>query len=378
MDPEKNHTTNPLMLKKQAKEAGSSSHFSSFSQNDSAINNNVPDNFVHDNHTLVDNASDNIGTINQSKQASSYKSARQFNLRPSANPVSDFRRRQSYKGTANPFNIPRRSILNGTNPESYTYHSEPSVPKSEINNPAPIKQPANKTTPELDIDEIQTLGIPANNSNTPTENTPTQIDNPKNKKKNKKHHKKLLLIISGLLMMTSIAIIVVLVLLKFFPSHTSDTGPNDVATNNTSANHQNTNYAEPNNDSSNDDVTTPPKPSENPVTTEFIDGVVEVNIIGLADSTTSNLDHKIVKVSVSNKSDKIQSVKISLAAVDKDGKILGVSSLYSEGINPGDTNELEAFVSTSLTAEQLESAEFKIRSASTYQTKTTPSDEGQL
>ncbi len=376
MDHEKSHTTNPLMLKKQMKEAEPSSHFSSFSQNDSAMNDSVYDEFTPDTFNLDNNLPDSPDTIDQLHQIQSHKSARQFNLRPSTNPVSDFRRRRGYKGAANPSNTLHRPIPTETHAEPLLRSPVISSPEPVITRPAPTRRPSNNTTPELDIEEIQNLSISVIDNDTPDNNATLQNDATKSKKKAKKSHKKPLMIIGGLLMMVSVAAIVALVLLKIFPSHTSNSSTDNVSANNTNASVKESDDPMANSKSFDDDTATPSRPSDTATSTELIDGVVEVSIIGLADSVTPGLDHRIVKVSVSNTSDVAQSAKVSLSALDESGKILGVSSLHSEAINPGDTLELEAFVSTSLTADQLENASFKIRSASTHQAVTTPPEEG--
>ena len=231
--------------------------------------------------------------------------------------------------------------------------------------PTPAETPA----PTVGAAPQQSNPTPVTEPTTNNANTSTNI-------KAKKSHKKALKVICALLMVILVAVVVALILFKFFPGDNTDIGSNVTDSSNTSANAQNSNVIDKPNAPSDAD-STPPQDDQTPVTTELVDGVVEVKYGGLTDSTSLDLDHRIIKVIITNKSDEIQSIKLSLAATDEIGKILGISTLYAEGINPGESYELEAFTTTSLSSEELENAKFKIRSAATYQTKLDAPEEAQ-
>ena len=372
MDPNKKLTPNPLMAKKKAKEleilgAPIDSEPTSISP-EAAPSEVTPNVAANPTERPISHP-----VSNPPERPASRPAPKQFNLRPSTNPVSDFRRRQSYKGVANPANAKRRRPINNANlePRVDTIDNQ-AVPAPARVQPAPTQRPV-RTAPRLDAAEIQNLGVQVDQDTTLSNVAAVDAEN----SRPKKSHKKLLAFFVSLLLIAVVAAIVVFVLMKIFPRQNYESGQKIADIDNSSVSDITPGGTTQDESTPEDSTETTTAPHDIATPPKLIDGTVEVSIVGFADGANPDLDHKIVKVSLTNRSDVVQSIKISLAAVDEAGKILGVSNLYYEGLEPGGSYELEAFTSTSLTDEQLASAYYKIRSASVYQTKVAPSEETQ-
>ena len=103
------------------------------------------------------------------------------------------------------------------------------------------------------------------------------------------------------------------------------------------------------------------------ITKETLEKYADLNIKGHTQIEDETGKHDIVAVEVTNKSDQITSIAIDLAAKDNDGKTLDISSLYAEGITPGQTQLFNLFYYTELTPEQLDSAKYEVYKAYTYE-----------
>ena len=85
--------------------------------------------------------------------------------------------------------------------------------------------------------------------------------------------------------------------------------------------------------------------------------------------------HKAIIINVKNISDERVSLAINVVAKDESGNILDKSSLYAEGIEPGQTQVFQAFVYSELTEDQLKSAKYEVYKARTYETPTPETSE---
>ena len=104
------------------------------------------------------------------------------------------------------------------------------------------------------------------------------------------------------------------------------------------------------------------------VTDETMGKYAEVNVEGYKDMEGEDASGKAVIVTVKNVSEETVSLAITIGAYDHEGNLLDTSSVYAEGIGPGQTSRFNAFVFTELTPEQLGSAEYKVYTANTYET----------
>lgn len=118
-----------------------------------------------------------------------------------------------------------------------------------------------------------------------------------------------------------------------------------------------------------------PTEEENQVTKETLDKYTEVTIEGYKDGDESQYENGAVAVSVRNTSNEAVSLEIVIAATDDKGNVLETTSLYAENVGPGETNYFEVFTTSTLTADQLRSAKYKVFKASTYESAAVPSDE---
>lgn len=104
----------------------------------------------------------------------------------------------------------------------------------------------------------------------------------------------------------------------------------------------------------------------NAITKETIDKYAEVTIEGYKEVDDNSLSGKAVVVKVQNKSEEIVSLAIDIGAYDNDDNVMETSSLYAEGMEPGQIYSFNTFVYTELSEEQLRTAKFKVYRASTY------------
>ena len=167
----------------------------------------------------------------------------------------------------------------------------------------------------------------------------------KNKKSLKfsKENKKIALIIAGIVVLLAIiAVIAVLVL----PKGSGNNGDSDT----------DGSY------SSGVDLSE----EEKAVTKKVMDEYAEVEVVGFQEFEDENGKHNAIVVNVKNVSDKNVSLAIDVVAKDKEGAILDKSSLYAEGIAPGQTQVFNTFVYTTLSADELKAANFEVFKAYTY------------
>ena len=103
------------------------------------------------------------------------------------------------------------------------------------------------------------------------------------------------------------------------------------------------------------------------VTEETINKYADITVEGYKEVEDGSLSSKAVVISVKNHSDEVTSLAIVMGAYDSDGNLLDTSSLYAEGIQPGQTHVFNTFVYSKLSPEQLESVTYKVYKASTYE-----------
>ena len=104
----------------------------------------------------------------------------------------------------------------------------------------------------------------------------------------------------------------------------------------------------------------------NAITKETIDKYAEVTVEGYHEVEDGSMEGKAVVVKVQNKSEGIVSLAIDIGAYDNDDNVMETSSLYAEGMEPGQIYSFNTFVYTELSEEQLRTAKFKVYRASTY------------
>lgn len=109
-------------------------------------------------------------------------------------------------------------------------------------------------------------------------------------------------------------------------------------------------------------------------TKKTLDETATVEVLGFRQMEDDDGVHNVVGVRVTNSGDKTTSLAIEIAAKDAEGNILDKSSLYAEGINPGQVYDFNLFVFTTLTAEQLQSAKYEVYKASTYEAPTSTTE----
>lgn len=109
---------------------------------------------------------------------------------------------------------------------------------------------------------------------------------------------------------------------------------------------------------------------EKKVTEEVLDKYIEFKIEGYEKVEDELGSNDSIAATLKNKSDKKISVAVEVVAKNKEGEILDKASLYAEGIEPGTTQHFNLFVLSELTAEQLQSADFEVLKAYTYETGT--------
>lgn len=105
---------------------------------------------------------------------------------------------------------------------------------------------------------------------------------------------------------------------------------------------------------------------EKEVTKKVMDEYAEVEVVGFQEFEDENGKHNAIVVNVKNVSDKTVSLAIDVVAKNKEGTILEKSSLYAEGIMPGQTQVFNTFVYSALSADELKSADYEIFKAYTY------------
>ena len=101
-------------------------------------------------------------------------------------------------------------------------------------------------------------------------------------------------------------------------------------------------------------------------TKNVIDKYAEVKVGDIQEYEDELGKHIGVNVAVTNISEETVSIAVDLAAMGKDGNVLDKSSLYAEGIAPGQTYNFQTFSYTTLSLQELKDAEIKVYKAYTY------------
>lgn len=107
---------------------------------------------------------------------------------------------------------------------------------------------------------------------------------------------------------------------------------------------------------------------EDKITKETLDKYTEVTVEGYKEADETPSGNPAVLVTVKNTSEEATSLAIVIAALDSDENVLDTSSLYAEGIAPGQVQTFELFSFSELKPDQLKSAKYKVFKASTYET----------
>ena len=102
------------------------------------------------------------------------------------------------------------------------------------------------------------------------------------------------------------------------------------------------------------------------ITEETVNKYTEIKVEGYREVEDNSINGKAVVINVKNISEETVSLAIVMGAYDSNGNLLDTSSLYAEGIQPGQTHIFNTFVYSELTPEQLESATYKVYKANTY------------
>ncbi len=106
-------------------------------------------------------------------------------------------------------------------------------------------------------------------------------------------------------------------------------------------------------------------------TGELLDKYVEVVVDGFDESRNSANPNGAVEVSVKNISNEEVSVMLILAAYLDGNEIVDKHFIYAEHLEPGATQNFDAFINTPLAPEELKKATYKVYKAERY----TPEDE---
>ncbi len=106
-------------------------------------------------------------------------------------------------------------------------------------------------------------------------------------------------------------------------------------------------------------------------TGEILDKYVEVTVEGFNESRNIANPNGAVGVFVKNISDEEISVMLILAAYLDGNEIVDKHFIYAEHLEPGATQNFDAFINTPLTPEELKKATYKVYKAERY----TPEDE---
>ncbi len=106
---------------------------------------------------------------------------------------------------------------------------------------------------------------------------------------------------------------------------------------------------------------------ENALTKQVLDKYVEADIQGYQRMDNEDGLNDVVVISIKNISDERTNLALDVVALDDNESVLDKTSLYAEGIEPGQTQVFQAFALSELTPEQLKAAHYKIYRANTYQ-----------
>lgn len=232
----------------------------------------------------------------------------------------------------------RRSPINGM-----------PIPPTKTPNPQPIAKPvirpATKPTANPSTRLTQKPIEPPTSRPTITHTAQTSMPRPHLTTPNpkKKNNKIWLFIIAGIVICTITGIVIAIAMI---PKKGSD-------------------------NNNGDETSTSPTIEENTeeqkkTTEETVNKYAEVTIEGYKEVDDNSLSGKAVVVEVQNKSEEIVSLAIDIGAYDNDDNVMETSSLYAEGMEPGQIYSFNTFVYTELSEEQLRTAKFKVYRAHTY------------
>ena len=106
---------------------------------------------------------------------------------------------------------------------------------------------------------------------------------------------------------------------------------------------------------------------ENALTKQVLEKYVEADIQGYQKVDNDDGLNDVVVINIKNISNERTNLALDVVAMDDDENVLDVTSLYAEGIEPGQTQIFQAFALSKLTPDQLKKAHYKIYRANTYQ-----------
>ena len=109
---------------------------------------------------------------------------------------------------------------------------------------------------------------------------------------------------------------------------------------------------------------------ENALTKQVLEKYVEADIQGYQRVDNDQGLNDVVVINIKNISEEKTNLALDVVAMDDKENVLDVTSLYAEGIEPGQTQIFQAFALSELTPEQLQTAHYKIYRAKTYITET--------
>lgn len=211
-----------------------------------------------------------------------------------------------------------------------------------------ITKPVEKPAPSL-AHTTTTTHHQVSHAATPKPTTHTK----KSKKKiDLKKHKKTILIACGIVAFIAV-IAIIMALVKKAPQDTGNTTDGDTAGEISTA-----------------AIIATTTEEDNEITKQVLDKYAEVEIGGYERIEDESGVADTITISVKNISEEKVNLAIDIIATDNDDNLLDVTSLYAEGIEPGQTQVFQAFAASQLTAEQLQSAKFKVNKAYTYITDT--------
>lgn len=223
--------------------------------------------------------------------------------------------------------------------------AKPATPKVTAQ-PRPVNETAAQPKNSAPLKPVTTSAT----SNMTTSSKP--ITNNLNSKKEKTVHsnKKKLLFSFGLVLLIALIAIIALLIIN------------------------NTNKSDPEGASDGSSPVFSTTEEEEKITKETLDKYTEITIEGYKEIDNNPVANAAVIVSVKNISNEKVSLAIVMAAMDENDNVLETSSIYAEGIEPGQTHTFETFVYTELTPDQLRNAKYKAYKASTYEAPTPSSD----
>lgn len=105
---------------------------------------------------------------------------------------------------------------------------------------------------------------------------------------------------------------------------------------------------------------------EKKITKEILENQAEVIIEGYQRIESEDGLNDVVVITVRNTSEKRVNFGFDVVALDENDNVLGKTSLYAEGIEPGQVHIFNAFALSGMTPEQMQTAHFEVYKAKTY------------